>query len=142
MVKDSVGTPQITATPFDTAALISRHAGKNMSFKDCPELDAELVSQHTITTVQDGIKEEIIETPTGITFKCETDSLKDIIRLLKVQVSIPHYITITKEVAARCDKEHRTDFDGWCRWWFWITAGLLGLRGGIWLIKNRAKLPI
>lgn len=34
---------------------------------------------------------------------------------------LSHYI----ETPARCEQEHRTSFDGWCRWWFYITLCLL-----------------
>lgn len=136
-ITDSTGTPVVHATPFDTALWIINHQGKEMNFKDCPELDRQLVSQGTITAVQNGIRETITRTAKGITFKCETDSLKQIIRLLRIQISTPHYRVVIRDVPAHCTLNHRTGFDDLCRWVFWILCGAASSGIGLWLIKRR-----
>lgn len=130
-IKDSLGAPKIIEVPYDTLALISRHQGKEMTFNNCDSLYAVLAAHHgTITELQDGVKEIITGNPgKKISFRCETDSLKEVIRLLRSRVEQPHYITITKEVAARCELEHRNSWDGWCRWWFWISLWVIVVFG-------------
>lgn len=117
--KDSIGKQVTIVTPFDTLAIISRHEGSPIIINDCP--DKKRVD--TITTHQDGIKEQVTEGPKGLKFTCETDSLMDVIRLLKIKVYTPHFTTITKTVPARCDKPHRTWFDDLCRYWLILCAG-------------------
>lgn len=124
MITDSVGQPKATYTPYDTLALIKRHRGDSISFIDCPDLVIQLDKNNdTITTIKDGIKEQVIKGPKGIKFTCETDSLKDVIGLLRKQLEIPHYRNITKYVPVECKKEHRIWLDTVSRYWLFICLG-------------------
>lgn len=137
-VKDSVGKQTITYAPIDTNEVIARHQGAPITVQDCPELLKKLkANKDTITTIQDGIKEQITDGPKGIKFACETDSLNARIQYLQKQVNTPHYITLTKTIAAHCDREHTTWFDKICRYWFFISLGAVLLVVAIKLIKLR-----
>lgn len=51
------------------------------------------------------------------------DSLKKIITTKDTNTT--HVIETTKEVPARCDLEHTTSFDHFCRWFFYITGSII-----------------
>lgn len=123
-ITDSVGQPKATYTPYDTLALIKRHRGDSISFIDCPDMVKQLKKNNdTITTIQDGIKEQITDGPKGIKFNCETDSLKELIGLLRKQLDIPHYHNVKEYVPVDCKKEHRTWLDTVSRYWLFICLG-------------------
>lgn len=85
-----------------------------------------------------GIVGTIKSVGNSIAFNCDADSLRAVIRGLEEK-------TIVKSEAitrfADCNKEHRTSFDGFTRWWFYITAGLLLLFIGFKVLKSYFKIP-
>ena len=117
-VVDSVPAPKITATPFDTTLWIKNHHGKEIVVNNCDSLYALLARNNgTVTTTENGVKATImggVNKP--IKFKCETDSLKEVIRLMKIQVHQDHFRTVTVQVPARCEKNHQTGFETFLVW--------------------------
>lgn len=118
---DSVAPPEIKYTPFDTTLFLAKMFGKQIEANNCDSLVAELKRKNNeIQTKENGVTETILRNPkTGaLTFKCETDSLKEAVRLLRKEVTQKQFTTITKEVLARCEKRHVTDNEI-----FWIKVG-------------------
>jgi len=63
----------------------------------------------------------------SIVFDCRTDSLKARIQWLEKHQTVTTNSHTENTVQKLCELEHRTKFDGFTWWWFWITAGLLCL---------------
>lgn len=140
--KDSVRVVT-TVTPFDTALYVSQ-MGKDISFNidsnNCCQLVDTLFSMMarsngTITAKENGVKSSIFTKNNKLTFRCEADSLKNVITLLRKEIETSR--EVVKVVPARCDLEHRTKFDGFTFWWFWITSALLALTLGLRFYRNR-----
>jgi hypothetical protein len=79
------------------------------------------------TETKNGLKSTVKSVGNVLVVECETDSLK-----AKIQYLEHHIIDIEKShtentVQKPCELEHRTKFDGFTWWWFWITAGILAL---------------
>lgn len=125
--KDS-SSVSVKSIPFDTLLWIKNHEGQEQEFINCDSLIAFLMrNQDTVITKKDGVKSTITRSKNKIKFKCETDSLKAIVELLKTEISTNKTKTIVKTVSSRCDKDHRNSFDGFCRWFFYIFGPLLGI---------------
>ena len=89
----------------------------------------------TRTEKKNGLKSTIKSVGNVLVVECETDSLK-----AKIQYLEHHIIDIEKShtentVQKPCELEHRTKFDGFTWWWFWITAGILTL----WILIKLGK---
>jgi len=139
-VKDSTGVPEVTNTYFDSTLWIAKHKGKDQEFANCDSIYA-MLSRHsnTLTTIDNGVRSTITGVGKRLVFKCETDSLKEVIKLLKQKVNTPHFKTITREVPARCEKEHKTSFDGFTNWFFYIVGGFILLLTGVKFLTG--KIP-
>ena len=79
------------------------------------------------TEKKGGLKSTIKSVGNVLVVECETDSLK-----ARIQYLEHHTIDIEKShtentVQKPCELEHRTKFDGFTWWWFWITASILAL---------------
>ena len=79
------------------------------------------------TEKKNGLKSTVKSVGNVLVVECETDSLK-----ARIQYLEHHTIDIEKShtentVQKPCELEHRTKFDGFTWWWFWITAGILTL---------------
>ena len=79
------------------------------------------------TEKKGGLKSTVKSVGNVLVVECETDSLK-----ARIQYLEHHTIDIEKShtentVQKPCELEHRTKFDGFTWWWFWITAGILAL---------------
>jgi hypothetical protein len=136
--KDSTSVV-IRETPFDTLLWIKNHKGKDQVFSNCDSLLSLLSKTGTLTTKSDGVKSTIIRTNKGIVFKCETDSLKEVIRLMKYEKRIDRIKEIIIEVPSKCTKEHSGWLDGFYKRGFWVCFLLLVAIG---VIKwGRFKLP-
>lgn len=122
--KDSTFEKQ---TPFDTLALIKRHKGKDHTFLNCDSLYKLLaINAGTITSKQDGVRSTITKQKNGsIRFRCETDSLMEVIRLTRIEKN--RVITTVKEVRANCERRHITDFEIFRLMVGTITLVILGL---------------
>lgn len=89
----------------------------------------------TRTEKKNGLKSTVKSVGNVLVVECETDSLK-----ARIQYLEHHVIDIEKShtentVQKPCELEHRTKFDGFTWWWFWITAAILAL----WIGKNYLK---
>lgn len=84
----------------------------------------------TRTETSGGLKSTVKTVGNTIVFDCGTDSLKARIHWLEKHLVISEFSHTENTVKKECEQEHRTKFDGFTWWWFWITAGLLTL----WLI--------
>ena len=153
IIKDSI-REVIKVTSFDTTLFISQ-MGKDLQFDyagDCckvmDSLFAEMGrSNGTITAVNNGIKSSIFKKGKEIVFRCEADSLRDVIKGLRIQIEKSTVEVKTEVLPAKsCEKQHRTKFDDFCRWLFWIICGMVaGI--GLWkfgpkLLKLFTKLPL
>jgi hypothetical protein len=89
-----------------------------------------------IVTNKGGLKSTVKTLGNGLIFECETDSLKARIKWLE------HNLTITKNshtentVQKPCELKHRNSFDGFCRWYFYITFAIILLALGLRYIGN------
>lgn len=78
-----------------------------------------------ISKKENGIKGSVFSVGNSIGFKCDFDSAK-----IAYAYTEHHSrkTTISKTVIQKpCDLEHRTKFDGFTYWWFWITASIYAL---------------
>ncbi len=87
------------------------------------------------TEKKNGLKSTVKSVGNVLVVECETDSLK-----ARIQYLEHHTIDIEKShtentVQKPCELEHRTKFDGFTWWWFWITAGILTL----WILIKLGK---
>ncbi len=82
-----------------------------------------------IESKKNGIKSTIKTVGNSLVVNCETDSLKAVISGLKETIRITKEKE-TKEVPV-CHLEHKTWFDEYTFWWFWITLAILAIRIGI-----------
>jgi hypothetical protein len=132
-----------TVTPFDTALYISK-TGKDLSFKandsDCCVLVTALyasmaANNGTITAKKDGIKSSIFKAKGVIVFRCEADSLKEIIKGLRTVKNT--FKTETKVIEKLCELDHRKWLDELARKWLWLSLIILSAYG---LFKFGPKL--
>ena len=72
------------------------------------------------------IKSTIKSQGNSLIFECETDSLKAVISGLKETIRITKEKEV-KEVPV-CHLDHKTKFDGFTFWWFWITACAIAIK--------------
>lgn len=63
----------------------------------------------------------------SIIFDCKTDSLKARIQWLEKHKTITTNSHTENTVQKPCELEHRTKFDGFTWWWFWITVSISSL---------------
>lgn len=129
ITKDSTGVDEVVNTWRDSAIYWKSKQGKTIHVNDCDSLIEQLNNKGSIVSDSNGIKaiiEKKVGSKRGFTFRCESDSLKQVIKLLKQQVKLNHFKTIIKEMPARCQLEHLTKWDS-----FWIRVGqiLSGLIG-------------
>lgn len=126
---DSTASHEQIST-FDTTAWIKNHVGKDQEFYGCDSLLAALSrSNNLLVTDSNGVKSTITKKGKSITFRCETDSLKAEIKGLKKTISNFHSKNTVKTFTIKedCKRDHRTDFDGLCRWFFYIVAPMIGI---------------
>jgi hypothetical protein len=79
------------------------------------------------TQVKNGIKTTIEGKDNKLTVTCNADSLRQVIEGLNEKITKEHFRSETKKIKEVCDKEHKTSFDYFKDWWFYITGGLLVL---------------
>lgn len=72
-----------------------------------------------------GLKSMVSTIGNVLAFDCRTDSLTARIQFLERYIKTNNFVGKSKILKEECEKEHRTKFDGFTFWWFWITAGLL-----------------
>lgn len=94
------------------------------------------IKKVNIVTNKGGLKSSVKTIGNSLIFECETDSLKAKIKWLE------HNLTITKNshtentVKIPCELKHRNSFDGFCRWYFYITFAIILLALGLRFIGN------
>lgn len=81
----------------------------------------------TKTQKSKGLKSTVKSVGNVLVVECETDSLKARIQYLEHHLKISEKSHTENRVEKPCELEHRTKFDGFTWWWFWITAGILAL---------------
>lgn len=124
-------------TSFDTALYISK-MGKDLIFEndssDCCVLvnalmEAMAESNDTIKAKKDGIKSSIFKDKAKgkIVFRCEADTLKEVIKALRT-VKTTSKIE-TKIIEKPCELEHRNWIDRLARKWLLISLIALSVFG-------------
>lgn len=78
-----------------------------------------------ITTSKGGLKSTVKTLGNGLIFECETDSLKARIQWLEHNLTIVEKSHTENTVKVPCELKHRTGFDGFCRWYFFITFAII-----------------
>lgn len=73
-----------------------------------------------------GVKASLSIKNNRIKVKCETDSLYQVIKGLLVEKSTWSKSNQVKVVKV-CERQHKTKFDGFTYWYFWITISIAGL---------------
>ncbi len=138
VIKDSI-REVIKTTSFDTTLFIST-LGKDLQFdytaNCCQTMDSLFAemgrSNGTITAVDNGIKSSIFKKDKKIVFRCEADSLREVIKGLRTLVEKSETKIETKVLPAPpCDKPHKDWLDKYDRPWFFISLFLLLLYLGI-----------
>lgn len=96
------------------------------------------------TQKKNGIKSTVKSVGNSIVVECETDSLKARIQYLEHHITDIEKSHTENTVEKPCELEHRTKFDGFTWWWFWITASIIALVASIKIIKAyiKGKLPL
>lgn len=145
VIKDSI-REVIKTTSFDTTLFIST-LGKDLQFdytSSCCQVMDSLFAQMgrsngTITAVDNGIKSSIFKRDKKIVFRCEADSLKEVIKGLRTTIEKYETKTETRIVKELCYKPHKDWLDKYDRPWFWISIFiillLLGWKFGPKLLK-------
>lgn len=109
VVKDSTNTT-VTNNYYDSLLYYKNRVGKPIVIEaDCDSLLKLLASNNnTLVSIDNGIKTSVIKTNKGFIFKCETDSLKQLVQLLKQKIETNRTKTSEKtiEVPVYCDKKH------------------------------------
>lgn len=136
-VRDTVKTEttrEVSVTPFDTTIWILKHKVADQEFVNCDSLYA-MLSRHsnTITTKENGVKATIIKVGDRLVFKCETDSLKAVIELLRTQIKESKITNKTKVIEVDKPKW----IDGFYKRAFWFYSIIMGLSIGAWYVKKR-----
>lgn len=112
----------------------------------CKELCDSLgrLKSFSKTQKKNGIKSTVKSVGNSIVVECETDSLKARIQYLEHHITDIEKSHTENTVEKPCELEHRTKFDGFTWWWFWITAGIIALFASIKTIKAyiKGKLPL
>lgn len=120
--RDSTGVPMIKRSTYDSLLTIKNAQGKTFDYKNCDSLMAALArsKDSTISATQNGVKGTISGKGGKVSFKCETDSLKAVIAMLREEVNTPHYQFKEKlvETPARCELRHINNTDS-----FFIVSG-------------------
>lgn len=110
----------------DTTIYITQHGPIQYLENPCKKLCDSLgnLKPFSITKKENGIVGTIKSVGNSIAFDCKDDSLKKVISGLieKNTVNSEEKTVIRYE---NCKKNHRTDFDGFCRWFFYIVGPLL-----------------
>lgn len=118
VIKDSVSVKE--TVKYDTTYVSI--SGPTITIKSpCDSLGNLKPFKQTKTV--NGVRQVIEGKDNTITAKCDIDSLLQVNKELTKEISRFH--SVVKEVP-RCDIDHRTRFDGFTYWWFWITASILG----------------
>lgn len=129
-VKDSVSVVEVYR---DTTIYITDH---RVEYRDTLMCDSSgIVKSFKKTFKSNGVKGTVVIKNNKLTAICETDSLKKVIERLSKE----RHVVQTKIIEKPCDKDHRTDFDGFKSWWFYITAGLLTLFVGYKIVMSRVN---
>ena len=92
-----------------------------------------------ITKKTNGITGTIRSVGNSMAFDCKTDSLRYIIE--KQKQVIDNFEKSKIVIQEPCKKEHRTKWDGFTYWWFWITVGLLALVIFRLVLAGKIKIP-
>lgn len=141
VIKDSLHTEVM---PFDTTLFINRY-GQDIAlqysgaYTDLANQLMKLFDQYndTITTLKNGIRTTIIKTPTKITFKCAADSLEYLLKLERARKNTVKVTTVkVPTICPDCARTHRTGFDNFLRWLFWIWLAVFAIRNLPILIRS------
>jgi hypothetical protein len=89
-----------------------------------------------IVTNKTGLKSTVKTIGNSLIFECETDSLKARIKWLEHNLTITEKSHTENTVQVPCELKHRTSFDGFCRWYFFITFAIILLLLGIRYVGN------
>lgn len=76
-----------------------------------------------VITDDKGTKQEIYTKNNELHWRTIIDSLKKVITIRDTNTT--RVITTEKEVESKCNKVHRTSFDDFCRWFFWILSAIV-----------------
>lgn len=94
----------------------------------------------SVTKKQNGVNSTVFSIGNSIASKCDIDSMA--IHLSWVETHTKKELTskVEKVIQKDCELEHRSKFDGFTYWWFWITASLLIMWILIKVFKNYLKM--
>lgn len=87
-----------------------------------------------------GLKSTVKSIGNSLAFDCKTDSLKARITTLEHQLIQSTFSHTESTVQQPCELMHRTKWDGFTWYWFWITLAYFIIRYGIKFIKSYFKL--
>ena len=133
IIKDSIQTQYM---PFDTTLFINSY-GKDIAlsysgaYTDMAKQLQMLFDQYndTIITLKNGIKSSIIKTPRQIIFRCQADSLKYLLKIERAKkTTVRTIVKQVKKPCPECDRVHRSGFDNFLRWFFWIIIILIAIK--------------
>lgn len=97
----------------------------------------------SVTKKEKGIKSTVFSVGNSIASKCDIDSMAVSLQWTEHHTAKTETSHTEKVIQKDCELEHRTKFDGFTFWWFWITAGILALYILIKIFKGylKAYLP-
>lgn len=85
---------------------------------------------------KNGLVSTIKSEGNSIVAECDADSLKARVQWLEKQIEVNKFEK--KVIPSDCEKEHKTRWDGFTFWWFWITLGIIIL----FILLKRFKINI
>ena len=78
-----------------------------------------------IVTNKGGLQSTVKTLGNGLIFECETDSLKARIKWLEHNLTITEKSHTENTIKIPCELKHRNSFDGFCRWYLFITFTII-----------------
>lgn len=137
-IKDSIVFKEVIKLK-DTTVYITLHGPTQYLENPCAHLCDSFgnLKPFEVKKKANGIVGTIKSVGNSLAFDCDADSLEAIIRDLEERTIVKSN-TITR--LAACDKEHRSSFDGFCRWWLYISAGICLLLLGWRILKSYFKI--
>lgn len=136
-IKDSIVYVKVDTTIYITTAGPTQYL--DSPCKDLCDSLGNIKPFEKIKTTN-GIKGTIKSVGKSIVFTCEADSLKQVIQFLEKRIYSQNENSYVKYVP--CNREHKTKFDGFTCWWFWITVAIGVIIILIRAVKTYLKITI
>lgn len=133
-IKDSTRIKDSSVVHYRDSVILhpEKNGGEiNLVFGDnCDSLRSvlEAIKKHPVVTKKNGITETVSSKDgKSLDFDCKEDAYADSLKNARIDAHFWHFEhdRIVQERKIECSKEHRTRFDHFKSWWFWISVLLI-----------------